>query len=222
MKLADVTIKRIPWGHPEFPLARSAELQVFGVSNNYASADDLRAGQMLAYAPYESHSEFHVATVEDGDDQIMGLMRYLRHDPKKGHDSFTTYVDFREWRRSDGSVENLLDPQWQRYLEKHSPEQIAELATQAVLPVWRKQGVVPQLWLSFDSICRLEGVRLWTMALVLPLFEVYRAMFPGAVQAIGRVMPDYVGADSIPALIKLDHPETEAMRQFVMGHLHRG
>jgi hypothetical protein len=44
------------------------------------------------------------------------------------------------------------------------------------------------------------------MALVEPLFRWYKASLPEALCAIGRMIPDYVGADSIPAMLRLDHP----------------
>ena len=46
-------------------------------------------------------------------------------------------------------------------------------------------------------------------ALVVPLFRFYKSLLPNAIHAIGRVMPDYIGADSVPATLRLTHWEVD-------------
>ena len=40
-----------------------------------------------------------------------------------------------------------------------------------------------------------------------PLLRQYKIMFPNAIRAVGEIMPDYVGADSVPALLDIGHDD---------------
>jgi hypothetical protein len=189
-------IETVRSGDPGFTAAKELEFTIFGLANGYVDAADAAAGEMVAYRPWERGSEFFIARLGTG--RPVAIIRFLRYDPALGVDSFSTVHDFGRGR--------LLFPESLSDLAAAGPGSIAELATQAVLPGFRRPGVIEMLWRQAIDAMWADGVRVWTMALVLPLFRWYRAMLPGALTAIGHVMPDYIGADSAPAALRLDHP----------------
>jgi hypothetical protein len=203
-----LSTRRIVWGDETFGAAKRAELQIFGVANGYASKDDVAAGEMLAYREWERTTEFHLAyATDDRQGDVIGVVRFLRYDPDLGFDSFSTIRDARSYAPPGRPPATFLDPSWDRRLFRSDPASFAELATQAILRPGRRGGAVDHLWYSLIRVSQREGVTAWTMALVLPLFRVYKAMFPTAMHAIGEVLPDYIGADSVPALLRVDHSE---------------
>ncbi len=212
----NLRIERTRWGDPGFAACKRIEYEVFGIANDFTTEADDEAGEMTAYRTWERSSEFYVAYAADPDAADTGaaepvaVVRMLRHDPTLGLDSFSTLRDFRCHRPNGGPEQNHLFPEWEEFFAHADPRQIAELATQAVAPAHRRAGVIERLWRHIIEVGSAEDVRMWTMALVVPLFRWYRAMLPDAVVAIGRVIPDYVGADSIPALVKLDHASMTA------------
>lgn len=202
-------IQRIAWGDPEFAKAKWLEFQIFGVANNFTTAADAEVEEMTVYRPWERSSEFYVAYRTDTqtrEERPIAIARYLRHDSTMGIDSFSTLRDFRCYRARDGRTRNYLFSDWDTFFSEIDPHHIAELATQAVLPRYRRFGVMEAIWRRFARDSEDDGVRIWTMALVVPLFRWYKAMLPNALHAIGQLIPDYVGADSIPAMLALDHP----------------
>lgn len=199
-------VERVRFGDPGFAQAKRLEYEIFGLANNFTSATDDAAGEMTTYRPWERTSEFHVAYPRGAGERPIGIARYLRHDPALGMDSFSTLRDFRQYRVDGGPPQNHLFAEWDTFFQSVDPRHVAELATQAVLPGYRGGGVIERVWWNFISASRPEGVRIWTMALVLPLFRWYRSLLPEAVVAIGQMIPDYVGADSVPAMLRLDHP----------------
>jgi ribosomal protein S18 acetylase RimI-like enzyme len=214
-------VLRIGPGDPRFGWARSLEFELFGVANGYASPSDRAAGRMCWYDPYESASEFYVAFGKASD--VVGIARLIRHHPERGMRSFSTVVDAASYAPPGGTPRAYIEPQWVRLLEDTSPTAVAELATQAVHRAHRRRGAVDHLWLHMLDASRAEGVELWTMALVVPLYRWYKATFPHALEAIGSTMPDYVGADSVPAVLWLTHAEVDLYRKnFVAGIGPRG
>jgi hypothetical protein len=205
----DLRVERIRWGDPRFAEAKRIEYEIFGLANDFASADDTAAGEIAAYRPWERSSEFYVGYDRHSEEPI-AVVRMLRHDPALGLDSFSTLRDFRRYRPDGGAEVNYLSPEWDAFFTATDPGHIAELATQAVLRPFRGPGVIEQMWRELIEVGRREDVRIWTVALVLSLFRWYSALLPDAVCAIGRPIPDYVGADSIPAMIRLDHPSMTA------------
>lgn len=217
MKLSDVRIERVPFGHERFALAKSIEFRIFGEVNGYLSDRDRWAGEVLAYLPYETSSEFHIAWRPDGDrERPIGIIRLIRYDPVKGIESCITLRDYRRWPGRLGIPENHLFPDWDEFFQGLDPATVAELATQAVLPPYRGQGLLELLWLSIGAVSFGAGVRRWTMALVVPLFHHYKRMFPNAIHAIGRMISDYIGAESIPATIDIRHPEVDELRRLLL------
>jgi hypothetical protein len=198
----------IPAADPDFALALRWELEVFGVANGYASARDIRAGRMTWYERYDSHSEFHVA--RDARGELVGMSRLIRHDPVRGAGSFSTLVDAASYSAHGEAAQNYLDPIWAAALRHVAPNAVAELATQSIAPRYRRFRAMDALWRNMIERCRADGVELWTMALVVPLFRFYKSLLPKAIHAIGAVMPDYIGADSIPATLRLTHSEVQA------------
>jgi hypothetical protein len=208
-----VQVKKVVWGDPDFDLAIAAEYQVFGVANHFVNAGDVAAGEMLIYKPYERFSEFYLAQIyEEHGWQTVGVARFIRHDPEKGLDSFSTLKDGRSYSYAGGPPRNYLTPSWLRFFEQADPAAIGELATQAIAPPFRGPRMIGHLWLAMSDAGRAAGVLFWTMALVVPLYRVYQRRFPKAMSAIGETMPNYVGADSVPAVLQLSHPEAEAYR----------
>jgi hypothetical protein len=209
----DLRIERLRHGEGGFDRAKRLEYEIFGLANGYTTAEDDAVGEMTAYRDWERGSEFHVAyrTGPDGaSEQPVAVARFLRHDPALGADSFSTLRDYRNYRQGS-TVENRLYPQWDEFFRDTAPGAVAEMATQSVLPRHRGAGVIEQVWRQFIAASEPEGVRIWTMALVVPMFRWYRALLPQAVHQIGRMIPEYVGADSIPAMLDLEHPSVRAV-----------
>jgi hypothetical protein len=203
-----IQLTRITSSDPQFAAALFWELQVFGIANGYASSADIAAGRMLWYAKYDATSDFYVARDERG--ELAGMARLIRHDPRLGLRSFSTPVDAASYSAHGEPARCYLDPLWSTTLREAPPHTIAELATQAIVPSYRRFRAMDPLWRAMLRDCRADGVELWTMALVVPLFHFYRSLLPEAVTAIGSVMPDYIGADSIPAALRLDHAQVAA------------
>jgi len=204
-----LVVERIPSGHPRFELARRIEFDVFGVANDYVTADDRAAGEVLAYRPYQRSSEFHVLWRHP--DVAAGVVRLLYHDVDRGLDSFITLRDYRD-AGIGGERRNLLDPAWEQRLAAEDPQTLVELATQAVLPRFRSPQSVHALWRSVFGVIDEHGLRHCVMALVLPLFRWYSILWPDAIHAIGDIYPDYIGADSIPAVVDLQHEQFRSYR----------
>jgi hypothetical protein len=196
------------------------EFEIFGLTNRFARPEDLAAAEMLWYRPYQGTSEFYLAKSRETG-AAAGIVRMIRHDALRGLRSFPTVADGLSYAKPGEERRCYLDGAWLKFLEQLEPECIAELATQAVLPQYRGVWVVEHLWLEMFDACIAEGVRVWTMALVLPLFRWYRSMFPAALSAIGQTMPDYIGADSIPALLRIDHPSVHDHRRKFVSLLER-
>lgn len=201
-------VTRIGAADPAFAAALASELEVFGIANGYASSTDLAAGRMAWYARYDASSEFYIA--RDARGELAGIARLIRHDARLGMNSFSTIVDAGSYSAHGEPARTYLDPGWADALRKVPARCIAELATQSILPSYRRFRAIDALWRGMVDACRADGVELWTMALVVPLFQFYKALFPEAIHAMGSVMPDYVGADSIPAALRLTHPTVEA------------
>jgi hypothetical protein len=206
-----IRVERIRWGAAGFKAAKKCEFDIFGVSNRFVSSEDVGAGEMLVYRPYERFSEFHVAYREG--DAPVGILRLIRYDPSRQLDSFSTLRDARAYSAPGERARCYLSPEWQSFFGSTDPATIAELATQAVLPEYRRRGMVEYLWESIVLACESDGVVMWTMALVVPLFRWYKAMFPNALHCIGELMPGYVGADSLPAMIQISHASVREYRR---------
>jgi hypothetical protein len=210
----DLRFERFRYGDADFATAKRLEYEIFGLANRFTTAEDDAAGEMTAYREWEPGSEFHIAYLRGPADkagQPVAIARFLRHDPALGADSFSTLRDFRGYRPGPGPAENLLYPEWDEFFRGTAADSIAEMATQSVLPGHRGAGVIEQVWRRFIADSEPEGVRIWTMALVVPMFRWYKAMLPQAVHQIGRMIPQYVGADSIPAMVDLGHPSIRAV-----------
>jgi hypothetical protein len=203
-----LAVTRITAADSTFQAALAWEFQVFGVTNGYASSADVAAGRMTWYARYDAASEFHVA--RDARGNLAGIARLIRHDARLGLESFSTIADASSYSAHGEPARAYLDPTWQAALRSLPPPSIAELATQSIMPRYRRFRAIDALWRSMIEAGRADGVELWTMALVVPLFRFYKSLLPNAIHAIGSVMPDYIGADSIPALLRLTHREVEA------------
>ncbi len=202
-----LSVTRVRAGDPAFASALSWEFQIFGVANRYASPADLEAERMLWYGRYDAASEFYVA--RDARGEVAGIVRMIRHDPLAGVRSFSTVVDASSYSARGEPARAYLDPAWAEAFETIPPASIAELATQAIAQPFRRFRAVDALWRAMVTACRADGVELWTMALVVPLFHFYKSLFPRAIEAIGSVMPDYIGADSVPAALRLTHEEVD-------------
>jgi hypothetical protein len=203
-------VTRVCVGDPQFAWARALEFALFGMANGFTSAADRDVGRMRWYDPYEASSEFYVARASTG--EVAGLVRMIRHDPSRAMGSFSTVVDARSYAPPGQAPRTYLDDRWARFFARTAPDKFAELATQAVAREYRRMWVIEYLWFCMADTCRAEGVDFWTLALVLPLFRWYKRLFPGALEALGTTMPDYIGADSIPAIFHIRHPEVERHR----------
>lgn len=210
MSAADptLTVTRISAADPAFAEALEWELHTFGIVNGYASSADLEAGRMVPYLRYDAASEFHVARDEHGN--LAGIARLIRWDERRGLRSFSTIADAGAYSAHGEPARAYLDPAWDLALRRVPPRSIAELATQAIVPRFRRFRAMDALWRSMIDAGRADGVELWSMALVVPLFRFYKALLPNAIQAIGETMPDYIGADSVPAMLRLTHREVDA------------
>jgi hypothetical protein len=197
-----INVQRIEAGEAGVRCALGWELEIFGIANDFADPTDVVAGRILAYDDIVGSSEFHVA-FRNGEPR--GLIRLGRNDSAIGLDSFPTLRD--GWRHPgpDGPRDHI-HPAWTEFFTRVGSRKVADLTTQAVHPDERSLGVLKLLWASVVGTCFDEGVEYWTMALTEPLFAYYAQLFPGAVVAIGDVMPDYVGADSVPSAMRVRHP----------------
>src|SRR6185437_10861669 len=140
-------IERVRWCDPGFTRARRLEYEIFGIANGFTTTQDEVAGEMTAYRDWERSSEFHVGYCRDRtspDERAVAVIRFLRHDPVLGTDSFSTLRDFRQHRPDGGPPQNYLFAEWDAFFRSRDPRQIAELATQAVLPAYRGSGVIEQ------------------------------------------------------------------------------
>jgi hypothetical protein len=192
-------VERIVWGDPGFERAKAFEYEIFGRMNGYIGPRDVAAAEMVAYREFERSSEFHVAWDPDTRSEVpAGLVRFIRHDPAKGFDSFITVRDARGRGPAHLRGQRYIFDACERFLLVRPPATIAELATQAIQPQYRSMGVILWLWHSIGVVSLREGIEIWTMALATGLFDVYRRQFPSAVQPIGSVIPAYIGCDSIP------------------------
>lgn len=191
-----------------FASALRWEFEIFGVANGYASTRDQQAGRMTWYERYDACSEFHVA--RDARGELAGIARLLRHDAQRGFGSFSTLVDAASYSAHGEPAQNYLDPDRAAALRELPPSAFAELATQSIAPRFRRFRAMDALWRSMIERCLADRVELWTMALVVPLFGFYKSLLPKAIDAIGAVMPDYIGADSVPATLRLTHREVQA------------
>jgi hypothetical protein len=193
---------------PRFASALRWEFEIFGLVNGYAAARDIQAGRMTWYERYDSSSEFYVA--RDAHGELAGIVRLIRHDAQRGFSSFSTLVDAGSYSAHGEPAQSYLDPGWAAALRALPPSAFAELATQAIVPRFRRFRAMDALWRGMIERCTAQDVELWTMALVVPLFGFYKSLLPRAVHAIGALMPDYIGADSIPALLRITHSEVQA------------
>jgi hypothetical protein len=211
----DFIVERVNWGEPGYAHARRAEFEIFGIPNRFATPDDIAAGEMLTYRQFERTSEFYLARMaENIGGDIIGVVRLIRHDPALGVASFSTVRDARSYAPPGGGSPTCHSAaDWAVFFDQIEPYKIAELATQAILPAYRRRGAIEELWRPIIDICRSEGVEYWTVALTVPLFRWYSMMFPNALKPIGRTMLGYVGADSVPGILSINHPDLEAYRQ---------
>jgi hypothetical protein len=216
MSNAEYRVERVTWGETAFKVAKDAEFRIFGVANAFVTPEDLAAREMLVYRPYEKKSEFYLAYSHGmPSSSPAGVIRLLRLDPDRGHDSFSTLKDARSYSLNGEASACYLDPEWDSFFRSTDPSTIAELATQAVDGNHRRRGTIEYLWDSLIDVSEQEGISLWTAALVVPMFRWYKRNFPNAIHAIGRVMPQYVGADSVPTVVRIDHQEIkEYQRRF--------
>ncbi len=175
-----------------FGWAKGVEYTIFGLENDYAGESDIAAGEMVHYRPWERSSEIFVGYTEDSTEPV-GVLRALRADADLGLDSFSTLHDGR----------NFLYPQWNSFFGDIAPERIAELATQGVRKKHRRAGMIEQIWQTFFGSLAADGVDYVTVALVVPLFEWYSQLLPTRIHQIGEIMPDYIGADSVPAVVDI-------------------
>ncbi|MEW2478066.1 hypothetical protein AB0876_00580 [Mycobacterium sp. NPDC049093] len=186
-------VDRVRPGDARFNWAKSVEYRIFGLENDYASESDIEAGEMVHYRPWERSSEIFVGFSEDAGNEPVAVLRGLRVDAALGLDSFSTLRDGR----------NILYPQWNSFFEDIAPERIAELASQGVRKKHRRVGMIEQIWQAFFGGLAADGVDYVTVALVVPLFEWYSQLLPTRIHQIGEIMPDYIGADSVPAVVDI-------------------
>jgi hypothetical protein len=196
-------VERIRASDARFPWAKKVEYEIFGVENDYADRNDRAAGEMVHYRPWESSSEIFVSLPGGPASEPIGVLRALRCDPALGQDSFSTLRDARNFPVGGGRPRNVLYPEWNSFFARVAPEQIAELATQGVRKKHRQAGMVEQIWQAFFGGLAAEGVDYVTVALVVPLFEWYSRLLPDRIHQIGAVLPDYIGADSVPAVVDI-------------------
>ena len=204
MTSALTRVDRLRADDERFGWAKTVEYEIFGAQNAFTSADDRAAGEMTHYRRWEQSSEFYVSFDDQAPHAPVAVLRALRWNPRLGLDSFSTLRDSRQFRAPDGSTRSFLHPTWDAFFANRDPRQIAELATQGVRKGRRRAGAMEQIWRAFfDDLVR-EGVELVTVALVVPLFEWYRELLGDRIHQIGDILPDYIGADSVPAVIDID------------------
>ncbi|EFV15030.1 hypothetical protein [Segniliparus rugosus] len=196
-------VERLRSGDERFGWAKMVEYEIFGVQNDFTGPADRAAGEMTHYRCWERSSEFYVSFDGHEPHAPVAVLRALRWDPRLGLDSFSTLRDSRRFRAPDGKARNFLHPDWDAFFADRDPRRIAELATQGVRKGRRRAGAMEQIWLAFfDDLVR-EEVELVTVALVVPLFQWYRELLGDRIHQIGDILPDYIGADSVPAVIDI-------------------
>jgi hypothetical protein len=202
-------VERIGADDHRFGIAKRWEYEIFGRENNYTSVEDDAVGEMCLYRSWEKSSEFFVGFAEDdaagdGDGRPVAILRALRWNRELGIDSFSTVRDARAYPDARLGPVNKLYPAWRTFFADAEPSAIAELATQAVRRTRRRTGVMEEVWRHFFATLTEDGVRYVTVALVVPLFHWYQMLIGDAIEQIGAVLPDYVGADSIPAIVDIE------------------
>lgn len=196
-------VDRLRPGDERFGWAKKVEYEIFGLENDFADERDRDAGEMTHYRRWERSSEFYVGFDADAWGGPVAVLRALRWDPSLGLDSFSTLHDIRRFPAPDGAERDILYPRWSAFFDTADPQRIAELATQGVRRSSRRAGAMERIWRVFFADLAREGVELVTVALVTPLFEWYQQLLPDRVHQIGDVLPDYIGADSIPAVVDI-------------------
>lgn len=196
-------VERVRATDTQFEWAKNLEYNIFGLENAYASEADIAAGEVVHYRQWERSSEFFVGLLDGDGGEPVGVVRALRADPELGLDSFSTLRDGRNYAVDGGPGRNFLYPQWSSFFDGIAPDRVAELATQAVRKKFRRAGMVEQIWRDFFAGLAGDGVEFVTVALVVPLFEWYRLLLGERIHQIGEIMPDYIGADSVPAAVDI-------------------
>jgi len=203
MQKPTLQVERISAADPRFHLAKRWEYEIFGLENGYTHSTDDAVREMCQYRRWEASSEFFVGFTDAARAHPVAVLRALRFDPALGIDSFSTVCDARAYTDQYGVKENMLFREWQEFFATTSPNTIAELATQAVRRAHRTSGVIEQVWTQLFSTLAADDVRYVTVALVVPLFSWYQALIGDAISQIGLILPNYVGADSVPAIVDL-------------------
>lgn len=198
-----VRVERVPASDARFAWAKNVEFTIFGLENDFADDVDIAAGEMVHYRPWERSSEVYVGFTEESREHPVGVLRSLRHDPELGFDSFSTLRDARNFRVGGGPAHNYLYPRWDSFFGEVAPERIAELATQGVRKKYRRAGMIEQIWQAFFGSLAADGVQFVTVALVVPLFDWYHHLLPQRLHQIGDILPNYIGADSVPAVLDI-------------------
>ncbi|MEU9806037.1 hypothetical protein [Mycobacterium sp. NPDC050853] len=198
-----VRVERIRASDARFPWAKNVEYSIFGLENDFADDADLAAREMVHYRTWERSSEIYVGFSAQSPEYPVGVLRSLRHDPELGLDSFSTLRDARNYRDGGKVARNYLYPQWDSFFDGIAAECIAELATQGVRKKQRRAGMIEQIWQEFFGSLATEGVRFVTVALVVPLFDWYHHLLPDRLHQIGDILPNYIGADSVPAVVDI-------------------
>lgn len=196
-------VERVPASDARFGWAKHVEFAIFGLENDFADEVDIAAGEMVHYRPWERSSEIYVGFSGESSEHPVAVLRSLRHDPELGLDSFSTLRDARNFRDGNKTARNYLYPQWDSFFGGVAPERVAELATQGVRKKHRRAGTIEQIWREFFGGLAAEGVQFVTVALVVPLFEWYQHLLPDRLHQVGEVLPNYIGADSVPAVVDI-------------------
>ncbi|MGH3724157.1 MAG: hypothetical protein ACRDUS_08500 [Mycobacterium sp.] len=199
-----VRVERIRASDARFPWAKDVEYSIFGLENDFADNADIAAGEMVHYRAWERSSEIYVGFSALSSEVPVGVLRSLRSDPELGFDSFSTLRDARNYRPAGGPARNYLYPRWDSFFDGVAPERIAELATQGVRKKHRRAGMIEQIWQEFFGSLMAEGVQFVTVALVVPLFDWYHHLLPDRLHQIGDILPNYIGADSVPAVLDIN------------------
>lgn len=198
-----VRVERVRACDARFLWAKNIEFTIFGAENNFASESDVAAGEIVHYRTWERASEIFVGFSDESPEQPAAVLRALRYDPELGLDSFSTLRDGRNFLVDEDTTSDFLYPRWSAFLDGIAPQRIAELATQGVRKKYRRAGMIEQIWQAFFGSLASEGVEFVTVALVVPLFEWYRMLLPERIHQIGDILPNYIGADSVPAVIDI-------------------
>jgi L-2,4-diaminobutyrate decarboxylase len=196
-------VERVRASDARFSWAKNVEYTIFGAENNFASESDVVAGEMVHYRTWERASEIFVSFPVESPELPAGVLRALRYDPELGLDSFSTLRDGRNYPVDEGITRDFLYPRWSAFFDGIAPQRIAELATQGVRKKYRRAGMIEQIWQAFFGSLASEGVEFVTAALVVPLFEWYRLLLPDRIHQIGDILPNYIGADSVPVVIDI-------------------